>query len=82
MPLNHKIRGLVGSQNGSNFHSSVRTYLQNPVTNLYTSVVDFIHFRRLVEPALYPVSEGDGEVPLKVSDPHLFNFVVPHPGSP
>ena len=50
LQTNDKIRGLVGSQNGANIHSSVPTSLQ--AINLYTSVVDFIHFRRLVESAL------------------------------
>ena len=50
---NHKIRGLVGSQNGANIHSSMPTSLQDPAINLHTSVVDFIYFRRLVESPLY-----------------------------
>ena len=44
-----KIRGLVGSQNGTNIHMSVPTSLQYLPTNLYTLVVVFIYFRRLVE---------------------------------
>ena len=52
LPTNGKIKGLIGSQNGANIHSSVLTSLQYPTIKLYTSVVDFIHFRRLVESAL------------------------------
>ena len=44
-----KIRGLDGSQKGANIHMSVPISLQYPPTNLYTSVVHFILFRRLVE---------------------------------
>ena len=54
LPTNHKIRGLVSSQNGANIHWSVPTSLQDPAINLYTSVVDFIYFRRLVESPLDP----------------------------
>ena len=42
MLTDHKIRGLVGSQNS----------LQDLAINLYTSVVDFIYFCRPVEPSL------------------------------
>ena len=52
LPTNHKIRGLVGSQNGTNIHSSVPISLQDPVINLYTLVVDFIYFHRPVEEAI------------------------------
>ena len=40
------------SQIGPNIHWSVPTSLMDPTINLYTSVVDFIYFRRLVELAL------------------------------
>ena len=46
------MRGLVGSQDGTNIHSSVPTSLYYLPTNLYTSVVDFLYVRRLVESAL------------------------------
>ena len=52
LPTNHKLRGLVGSQNGINIHSSGPISLQDPAINLYTSVVDFIYFRWPVELAL------------------------------
>ena len=52
LPTNDKIKGLIGSQDGANIPSSVPTSLQDPVINLYKSVVDFIHVRRLVEWAL------------------------------
>ena len=52
LPTNDKITGLVGSQNGANIHSSLPTSLQDPAINLYTSVVDFIYFRRLMESPL------------------------------
>ena len=52
LPINHKIRGVVGSQNGTNIHRSVPISVQVPPTNLYTSMVDFINFRRLVESPL------------------------------
>ena len=51
-PTKHKIRALVGSQDGAYFHWSVPTSLCYLPTNLYTSVVDFIYVRRLVESAL------------------------------
>ena len=59
LPTNHKIRGLIGSQDGANIPSSVPTSLQDPAINLYKSVVDFIYFRRLVEWALYAPSLGE-----------------------
>ena len=46
------MRGQIGSQNGTTIHWSVPTSLQDPAINLYTSVVDFIYFRRLVESPL------------------------------
>ena len=49
----YEIRGLVISQNGANIHPSVPTSLQDPAINLYTSVVDFIHFHRLMEQILH-----------------------------
>ena len=49
----YKMRGLVGSQDGTYFHWSVPTSLFYLPTNLYTMVVDFINVRRLVESALY-----------------------------
>ena len=52
LPTNYDIRGLVVTQNSANSHSSVPTSLQDPAINLYTSVVYFINFRRLVEPGL------------------------------
>ena len=55
LPTNHKIRGLVGSQNAASIHWLVPTSLRDPGINLYTSVVDFIYFRRLVESALKPL---------------------------
>ena len=48
---NDKITGLVVSQNGANIHMSVPTSFCHLATNLYTSVVDFVRFRRLVEEA-------------------------------
>ena len=51
-PTNHKIRGIVGSQDSAYFHLSVPTCLCYLPTNLYTSVVDFIYVRRPVESAL------------------------------
>ena len=48
----YEIRRLVVRQKGVNIHSSVPTSLQYPATNPYTSVVDFMYFRRRVEPAL------------------------------
>ena len=51
LPINYKIKGLVGSQNSTNIHRSVPIRLQDPAINLYTSVVDFIHVHRLVESA-------------------------------
>ena len=45
-------RPLVGSQDSANIHSSVPISVQVPPINLYTSVVDFIYFRRPVEEAL------------------------------
>ena len=53
LPTNHKIRGLVGSQNGTSIHWSVPISLQDPGINLYTSVVEFFNFRRLVESPLH-----------------------------
>ena len=53
-PTNHKIRALVGSQDGAYFHWSVPSSLCYLPTNLYTSVVDFIYVRPPVESALYP----------------------------
>ena len=58
LPTNHKIRGLVGSQNGTSIHWSVPISLQDQGINLYTSVVDFFYFRRLVESPLYLRSIG------------------------
>ena len=55
LPTNDKIKGLICSQNGANIHSSVPTSLQYPTINLYTSVVDFIYFRPLVESPLFPL---------------------------
>ena len=52
LPTNDKITGLVGSQNGANIHWSVPTSLQDPAISLYTSVVDFLKFRLLVESPL------------------------------
>ena len=52
LPTNDKITGLVGSQNGTNFHTSVPISLSHLPTNLYTSVADSLKFRRLVEEAL------------------------------
>ena len=52
LPTNDKIKGLIGSQDGANIPSSVPNSLQDPAINLYKSVVDFIHVRRLVEWAL------------------------------
>ena len=56
LPINNKIKGLVGSQNGANIYRSAPIRLQDPAIYLYTSVVDFIHVRRLVESALYTVT--------------------------
>ena len=50
------MRGLIGSKNGTNIHWSVPTSLQDPAINLYTSVVDFIYFRRLMES---PLEDGE-----------------------
>ena len=52
LPTSLKIRGFVGSQNGANIHRSVPISLCHLPTNLYTSAVDFVKFRRLVEEAL------------------------------
>ena len=52
LPTYHEIRGVVGSQRGAYFHWSVSTSLQNLLTNLNTSVVDLLYFRRPVEEAL------------------------------
>ena len=52
MPTKYRIRPLVVCQNGPNINTSVPKSLQYPATNLFTSVVDFIYFRRLVEEAL------------------------------
>ena len=52
LPTNDKIPGLVGSQNRANIHWLVPTSLQDPAINLYTSVVDFLKFRRPVESPL------------------------------
>ena len=52
LPTNHKIRGLVSSQNCANIRTSMPISLQDLAINLYTSVVDFIYFRRPVEEAL------------------------------
>ena len=52
LPTNDKIIGLVGSQDGANIHSLVPTSLNHLRTNLYTSVVDFIYVRQLVESRL------------------------------
>ena len=49
LPTNDKIKGLIGSQDGANIPSSLPTSLRDPAINLYKSVVDFIHVRRLVE---------------------------------
>ena len=62
LPTNYEIRGLVGSQNGANIHMSVPKSLQYLPTNLYTSMVDFIFFWRLVESpldSLYGCMLGD-----------------------
>ena len=52
LPTNDKITGLICSQNGANNHWSVPTIPQDPAINLYTSVVDFDYFCRLVESPL------------------------------
>ena len=52
LPTNDRITGLVGSQDGAKIHLSVPTSLYYLPTNLYTSVVDLIYVRRLVESAL------------------------------
>ena len=52
LPTSLKIIGLISSQNGTNVDWSVPTSLQDPAINLYTSMVDIIHFRCLVESAL------------------------------
>ena len=49
---NYEIKGLVVSHNGTNIHLLVPTSLNYPATNLYTSVVDLIYFRRSMELAL------------------------------
>ena len=46
------IRPFVIRQNGTNINLSVPARLHYLPTNLYTSVVDFIHFHCLVEEAL------------------------------
>ena len=48
LPTYYEIRGLVGSQDGTNIHSSVPISLYYLPINLDTSVADFIYFRRLV----------------------------------
>ena len=57
----HEIIGLVGSQNSANIHSSVPISLWDPSINPYTSVVDFIHFHRLVESPLQGKVKGIAE---------------------
>ena len=52
LPTNYDNKDLVVSQDGANIHKSVPTSLVSSATNLYTSVVVFIYFRRLVESAL------------------------------
>ena len=49
---NYEIRGLVVSQRGTNIHWSVPTSLLDQTINLYTLVVGFVYFCRLVEPTL------------------------------
>ena len=49
LPTKCKITGLVGSQSGPTFYSSVPTSLHYLPTYLHRSVVDFICFCRLVE---------------------------------
>ena len=56
LPTKRKIRPFVGCQKDANIHLSVPTSLYDPAINLYTSVVHFIKFRRLVESALYSLS--------------------------
>ena len=65
LPTYYEIRGLVGSQNGANIHMSVPQSLQYLPTNLYTSVVDFIYFRRLVESPL------EGPAHMKISQTEM-----------
>ena len=48
LPTYYEIRGLVGSQDGTNIHSLVPISLYYLPINLDTSVADFIYFRRLV----------------------------------
>ena len=74
LPTNDKIKGLVGSQNGSNIHKSVPTSLCSPATNLYTSVVDFVKFRRLVESTL------EGANPQRVSTEIIIEIKQFNPG--
>ena len=56
LPTKYEILPFVVRQNGANTHSSVPTSLCYLAMNPYTSVVDFIYFRRLVEPALHSES--------------------------
>ena len=55
LPTKRKIRPFVGRQKDANIHWSVPTSLYDLAINLYTLVVHFIKFRRLVESALYSV---------------------------
>ena len=52
LPTNDEITGIICSQNDANIHWSVPTSPQDPGINLYTSVVDFNYFCRLVESPL------------------------------
>ena len=57
------MKGLIGSQNGTNIRTSVPISVQVPPTNLHTSVVDFIYFRQLVES---PLKAGNVTMSVKV----------------
>ena len=52
LPTYYEIRGLVGTQDGTNIHLSVPISLYYLPTYLDTSVADFIYFRHLVESPL------------------------------
>ena len=53
LPTYYEIRGLVGSQDGTNIHLSVPISLYYFLTNLDISVAGFIYFRLLLESLLY-----------------------------
>ena len=61
LPTYYEIRGVVGSQDGTNIHSSAPISLYYLPTNLDTSVADFIYLRSLVESPLKGPLPPDNE---------------------